>query len=83
MRYTGEEAHVERGMEISVDICFQLKVAIMSHHNGKFTNLYKGDCRSVGKMRTYIRIVQEVAIFVPKLLEKVPKGAGKSLNRAK
>ncbi len=30
MRYTGEEAHAERGMEISVDICFQLKVAIMS-----------------------------------------------------
>ncbi len=50
--------------------------------NGKFTDLYKDEYRSVGKMRTWIRFVQEVAIFVPKLLKKVSKGVGKSLNLA-
>jgi len=34
-------------------------------------------------MRTWIRFVQEVAIFVPKLLKNSSKEAGKLLNLAK
>ncbi len=44
--------------------------------------VYKDEYRSVGKIETLIRFVQEVSIFVPKLLNKVSKGAGKSLNLA-